>query len=309
MQTNVRSEQGPPPPRSLKSGMRPALHPVRPPPVLASEALRDELAPLEPARRASRYWDAGLAAGFALVGLAHLEGLGVTGESPSAAAVCFAAAVVMGAIASAPLRYLARAVVGALLGLTVVAIGLRGGGPLALLAAPGVSTRAVEGWRVLAATVLPAALLFRSHYRAFRVGRALILGAFALSIPYALHAAELLLAGHGTLPRAGAAIGLVAIVSSLFALAEAAPTTTATAWWSELLTASIALEVGLRFFYADAPAGSGALAFPLAALSLVLAASPMALGLFQVLACTYAHDARRVDVHAPPKEDSPEPHE
>jgi hypothetical protein len=91
-------------------------------------------------------------------------------------------------------------------------------------------------------------------------------------------------------------------------LAEA-PATTATAWWSELTTASLAVDVGLRFFYADAPHGSGPLSYPLTAISLVLATSPMVLGLFQVLACTYAHDARRVDVHAPPKEETSEPTE
>src|SRR5262249_9756085 len=44
---------------------------------------------------------------------------------------------------------------------------------------------------------------------------------------------------------------------------------------------------------------------PLTVISLVLPPSPMVLGLFQVLACTSAHDARRVDVHAPPKEEEP----
>src|SRR4051812_10241519 len=158
------------PPKSLTSGVHAAIKKTKtPPPVLASDVLREDLAPTEPGRRASRIWDAGVAAAFLGVGLCLRWRLGVTGVSPEAAAVCLAAAAATGVTAIVPFPYLWRAVVGALVGLTVVGLGLAGGGPLALLASGNWA-----GFRIIASIALPAALLFRAHYRAYERGRILL---------------------------------------------------------------------------------------------------------------------------------------
>src|ERR1043166_9708664 len=102
----------PPPPRPLTSGVHAAVVKKRtPPPILASEVLREDLAPIEPGRSASRLWDGGLAVLYLAVGVA--------------------------ATAVVPFPYLWRAIVGAGIGAFVVALGLFGGGPLALLTGPG----------------------------------------------------------------------------------------------------------------------------------------------------------------------------
>jgi hypothetical protein len=161
-----------------------------PPPILASEVLREDLAPIEPGRSASRLWDGGLAVLYLAVGICLRFDLGVSGVSPDAGAACLAAAAGVAATAVVPFPYLWRAIVGAGIGALVVALGLFRGGPLALLAGPG-STPWVETFRVLTCVVVPAALLFRSHYRAYARGRVLLATAFVLAVPFLVHEAVL----------------------------------------------------------------------------------------------------------------------
>ena len=192
-----------------------------------------------------------------------------------------------------PFPYLWRAVVGAAVGLAVAVIGLAGGGPLALLA-----HGSWGGWRLIAATVLPAALLFRAHYRAYARGRSLLAGAFLLSVPFLAQETVFALDSTSRLGQLGAALTILAMLSSLVALLGA-PTTAATAWCAELLTVMSALDLGLRQLSAPHVAGMGPYAHALTALAFVASASPVALGLFQVLAAVHTADARRVDVHRP----------
>src|SRR3954470_3174457 len=94
MQTQSRSSRAQPP-RPSVSGVHAA--PMKtakkktPPPVLASEVLREDLAPLEPGRRASRWWDGAIAVLFLALGVCLRFGFGVSSRSPRAGAICLAA--------------------------------------------------------------------------------------------------------------------------------------------------------------------------------------------------------------------------
>jgi hypothetical protein len=231
------------------------------------------------------------------VGVCLRLGWGV--DSPKAAAVSLAAAAGIGVTAVVPFPYLWRAVVGALAGLIVAVIGLGHGGPLALL-----SEGSWGGWRLVAAIVLPAALLFRAHYRAYERGRFLLAGAFLLSVPFLAQEVGLAFDSGSRLGQLGALLTLLAWLSSLVALLGA-PTTAATAWCAELLTVISALDLGLRQFSHPYIEGMGPYAHALTALAFVASASPVALGLFQVLAAVHCADARRVDVHRPSAPSTP----
>src|SRR5262245_47696945 len=184
MQTQSRPRRAQPP-RPLASGVHAAVKKKlkTPPPILASEVLREDLAPIEPGRAASRVWFAGAALLYLAVGIALRLDLGVSTLAPQASAVCLAAAAASGATALVPFPYLWRAVVGASVGVAVMAMGFFGGGPLALITAPP-SVVWIEVLRVVTCVALPSALLFRSHYRAYERGRALLAAAYAVSLPF-----------------------------------------------------------------------------------------------------------------------------
>lgn len=297
MQTQPRPRRAQPP-GPLASGVHAAVKTKlkTPPPILASDVLREDLAPIEPGRNASRLWDAGAAALYLGVGICLRFNLGVSGLAPQASAICLAAAAACGATALVPFPYLWRAIVGGVVGAVVVTLGLFGSGPLALLTAPD-SNAWIETWRVVTCVVVPAALLFRSYYRAYRRGRALLGVAFALAVPFLIH--EGIAMSHGPpIARIGAALGLIGALSGLFAF-MASPTTATTAWCAQALTALLALDLGLRQLYAPALSGAGPIAYALTAVAFFTSVVPMALGLFQTLAAIYAPDARLVDVHRP----------
>jgi hypothetical protein len=302
MQTQPRRLPAPPA-RSLTSGVHTAVKKARtPPPILASDVLREDLAPFEPGRRSVRVWDGAVATIYLLVGLGLRLDWGVTRVEPSASAVCLAAAAATGVTAIVPFAYLWRAWVGGLVGAVVVAIGLAGGGPLALLASP-VSSVWLESFRTLSCIVLPAALLFRSHYREYRRGRVLLLVAFALSAPFLLQECMVVVSESPGVARLGAALALAAVSSGLFAFASA-PTTTFTSWCAQALIAVCAADLVLREFYAPPAQGAGPLAFTLTGLAFFASIVPMTLGLFQSLAAAYAPEARLVDVHQAREEPS-----
>src|SRR6185436_17336314 len=86
MQTDSRPRRAHPP-RPLASGVHAAVVKKKtPPPILASEVLREDLAPIEPGRSASRLWDAGLAVLYLAVGICLRFDLGVSDVSPDAGA-------------------------------------------------------------------------------------------------------------------------------------------------------------------------------------------------------------------------------
>jgi hypothetical protein len=307
MQTDSRPQRAHPP-RPLASGVHAAIakKKMTPPPVLASEVLREDLAPIEPGRHASRLWDLALALLYLAVGICLRINLGVSGVSPDPGAACLAAAAAVGATAVVPFPYLWRAVVGGVIGASVVALGIFGGGPLALLTGPG-STPWVEPFRVATCVALPAALLFRSHYRAYERGRVLLGAAFVLSLPFLVHEAILTTEGP-LLARVAAGLALLVPISGLFAFMSSPPTSM-TVLCAEALTAVLAIELGLRQLYMPRLAGAGPLAYVLTGLAFFASVVPIALGLFQTFAAIYAREARKVDLHRPSSEPEAPPSE
>jgi hypothetical protein len=307
MQTQSRSGRAHPP-RSLGSGVHPAptksVKKNTPPPVLASEVLREDLAPLEPGRRASQWWDGIVALLFLAIGVCIRFGFGVGSVSPQASAICLAAAAATGATGLVPFPYVWRAAVGGLAGATVVALGIFGIGPLALMAlAP--SNPLAELFRVVTCVAIPAALLFRSHYRAYERGRMLLAIAFVLALPFFASSAMFAIEGPvmakvgAGLAVTGAMLGLVAFMS--------APTTLMSAWCAQLLTALITADICLRQVYAPVPAGGGQYAYLLTGVAFFASVVPIGLGLFQTWAAVYAREARLVDVHRPSAPEPPPP--
>jgi len=273
-----------------------------PPPVLASEVLREDLAPIEPGREASRFWGAGAATVLAGVGICLYLGLGGAPLPPRAGTVCLAVAAAEAATAIVPLPYLWRAMVGAAVCLAALVAGLLGTGPLGLLSVPGISGPLGEVFRTLAALVLPAAILFRSHYRAYGRGRVLLAIAFALALPFLVGQAQKVVEASTPALQIGPAIAITVVLVTIVAFLGA-PTTSTTVFCAVLLGVSIALDIALR--RADVPEGGGPWAHMLTAAAFVACTSPVAMGLFQLLAAIYAPDARLVDVRQPPPETEP----
>jgi hypothetical protein len=264
------------------------------PPVLASEALMEDLAPVEPAGASARIWCAALGAGFAVVGALPLLGLrpgGLTAAVPS---------LVIGAIALvaalARVTYRQRAVAMVVLGLLSGVVDL--GGTRAALAtgAGGV------GWslsRLVPAIALAAALIFRSRYRAYGGARIFLGAALLTAVPFAIHSVIGFSDGFGP-GQIGAVVALIAIAASLTGF-MGSETTGAGPYLAWGIVLALATELGLRALWAP-----GALRTPtniihvsIAATAFVGAAVLAALGLFQIAAWRFAADARRINLHPP----------
>ena len=187
---------------SSVSGLRPIAKPI-----LASECLRDDIAPLEPFTRVGR-------ATYALAAAAGATAFATT-RSVSLGVAAFVA--LLGAVLP---RYSLRA--GAAIAAAAIAATTFVAAPTLLL-------------RVVAAALLATSLFLRATYRAHRATR------IALAIGIALFAVSAIGAGR----ISGAAIGLVSAVSLLGFMDD--QTTGGCAWWGALAiavaTGSIALAV------------------------------------------------------------------
>lgn len=266
--------------------------PPRPRPLLASEALCDELAPAAPLASQVR----GLCATAALVLLVCGAAIGIHAPSGRSGAIeGTAAALLVLVVAWAPLPYAARAHALTALGVGLLLAALFGHGPAGALVDPASGTSfAWEVARVLAALLLPAALLLRAHYRAFPRTRVLLGWGLALALPFVIRSAYLVLLAPRWSERiaAGSAIGSV-----LFALLGfmGSHTTAGGSLWASCLLGSLALDVAARLFLPGEAAHS---ALHLAtALSFLASAGLGAFGLFQTLAHAIGPDARR-DIEA-----------
>ncbi len=279
--------------RGPTSGVHQALSATgTPKPLLASEVLRDELAPVEPARRAVRVWLLVVAAMLVLLGLAFRHGVGMPAQRLDSATLSFSAAGAFAALALLPFPYALRAGVAFLLGAALMALGFRSSGPLAGIAVDGSLLENLA--RLVAMTALPAALLFRAHYRAYRRARVLLAWALVLALPLVVF--QVLLAINNDAPlsariAAGADIAVVGC-SLLGFMGEG--TTGAGTVWASLVLMVLPLQVGLRQLTPLAHADTGWLTYPATAVGILAAAILTSLGLFQLLAAALAADARRV---------------
>jgi hypothetical protein len=179
-------------------------------PLLASDALMEDLAPLEPSRDVARSWCAAVGLGFAALGALPLLELRPGGASTAGLSFFLGGVTLVAALTR--VTYRQRAVAMLVIGLLVVLTGLGGTGPAAFIAqdAPGLGLA-----RAFAATALPGALLFRARYRAYLGARWLLGAAFVLTIPFivllALHHAS----REPDLSTAGAIVALVVTLVGL----------------------------------------------------------------------------------------------
>jgi hypothetical protein len=157
------------PAQSSSQRLKQARPPVRPP-FLASESLREDLSPLWPGKQTIRYTlqAAGALGAFASVLVAFDQPVGW---------LCALACVAMAALSRVQLDYQKRA-------LFVAALA---GSALAAVSASRVALGAGsdDPLLVLACSLLPAALLFRSWYRGARIARGVVGLTLALAFAWA----------------------------------------------------------------------------------------------------------------------------
>ncbi len=282
---------------SLPGSMRPfpvRQAPVRPP-VLASDILREELAPRAPARRATRIALLVVAAAFLFAAIlsAGLGPLRIT--APFALEGALATVLVAGVAALVPMPYAVRGVLAAAAGLLPLLLGATGRGPLGRLGDDGAGFAASL---IVMGTLLPAALVFRARYRAFRAARTVLAFALTASLPAVLYLGSRAMDGGAEAPTR--AIALLGVASALAAtLGFMGPETSAgCSQWAAVVVGALFAHPAWR---AGAATWSGRDAdiVPLtaAAVGQLLAASLTVFALFQLLAAALATRAREVDVH------------
>jgi hypothetical protein len=273
----------------------PSMRPAVKAPILASDILREEIAPLAPARAAVRGLLLPLTVGMLVWGAASLGGVTSHPAFEASAAFVTAGAAGLAALLAGP--YAARAVLATIAGLLPLVLGAIGEGPLALLGAGG---ELPAGAGVVLVTLLPAVLFFRAQYRAFAAARVMLGAALVLSGPAAFFLATGLLAGQAPLLLRGVnGLTLLAISTSMAGFLGAETTGGCTAW------AMLILGVGaVRSFVtgwiglADARLTLSGEVLAVATALAVLAASAVAsVGLYQLLAALFARQARMADVH------------
>ena len=272
-------------------------------PLLASEALMEDLAPVEPGRVAARVWCAALGAAFIALGVLALLGWRPGGVRAAVPSFVLGGIALIAALTRVPYRR--RAVAMVVLGGLSTIVGIEGAGPAAGIAVGG------PLWglaRMLAATLLPAALLFRSRYRAYSGARWVLAGAFALSLPFAGYHVARLLQGDLGLGHLGEVAAVLAVLASLAGF-MGAETTGAASYIAFSVVGAATAELALAALSGLASPLEAPLelvGIGLSALAFAGTAAMTALGIFQILAWRFTADARRIDLHQPPK-DPPHP--
>jgi hypothetical protein len=262
--------------------------------VLASEALREDVAPREPGAGAARFIVGGVAVSFALLGLAMRLGADVT-STGSGSSIALAAAGAAAGIAILPFPYFVRALSAAILGSFLLLLGIGGVGPLAGLAISG--TQGGNVARVLALGILPGALLFRARYRAYPRARMVLGLGLAAALPFAVTRGLLLAdATAPLLERGGAALDVAVLLAGLFGF-MGEDTTGGGSVWAALtlfvLPADVALGELDRTQHHLGAGSVGWLRHAGAAAGTACAATLLAIGGYQALAAWLGADARR----------------
>ncbi|WP_437331302.1 hypothetical protein [Sorangium sp. So ce394] len=278
------------------SGSSPAITIEEPPPsarehvtkpLLASEALMEDLAPMRPAQDAARVWCAVVGVGFLLFG-----GLSVAGLRPDgvvAGPPAFVLGIVTLFTALTSVSYRQRALAMVVLGTIATVIGLQSSGP-------------AVGWgaaRAVAAIALPAALVFRSRYRAYAGARWLLVAAFLVALPAFGHAAAQLTLLDPHLAQLGALMVILAVLSSLTGFMGAETTGAGSSLAVAVVLAFTADLVVGRLAQLSAFTPRDLVSVLSAGLAFAATSAITSLGLFQILAWRLAADARRIDLHRP----------
>ncbi len=307
-----------PPPRPSIPFAPPSTSRRLGPPLLASQALIEDLAPVEPLGQHARVLCVVAGLLFALFGALPLLGAAVHRHPALVPSLVVGAVTLFAAVAR--VTYRKRAVAMVALGAIVAGLGIAGTGPAQGIAEGGAVWSLL---RFIAASALPAALLFRARYRAFE-GARLVLGlAFLTALPYGLHAVSLLVEPAFGIAQLGALLALVLLAAGLPGF-MGSETTAAGSFIAPAMVTAFALQAGLERLGGLAPGsltdvfrvvetlnedGELVQTIPAVALSagalqdavvtaVAFAASALlsALGLFQILAWKFAPAARKIDV-------------
>jgi hypothetical protein len=268
-------------------------------PLLASEALMEDLAPVEPARRAARLWCG--AVGVVLIGSGVLPFVGLRPGGLAAALPCFLVGAVALLTALANVSYQRRATTMILLGIIAAPVGLYG-----TAVADAVGGIPGGALRMVAATALAGTLLFRARYRAYPRARIFLGGAVVAALPV-VAISIYALATRGIGPgQLGPLFALAAVAAALPGFMGAETTGAGTAV-GPIVIIALAAEQALRALAATRWSVTAASLTSLSAASVAFLASSLlgALGLFQLLAWRFAADARRIDLHPPLPPDPP----
>ena len=258
---------------------------------------------MAPGQLAVRLGLVALAVAFAGAVPASLSGLGP--RPPSVAAGSLATATVAllaallpspspGVVPPHPLRstYGARALLAVVAGLVPLALGALGEGPLGAIGFEG-TARAAAG--LLFVTLLPGALFFRARYRAFRAARVI------LGIAIVLAAPTMVWLGTGAFTDGDLTERIldgVTLAASLTAFCGfmGEETTGGCTGWGLLVILAHAARLAARSFGEDGEL-FGPWGFAIGAAGEFIAATLIALAIFQLFAAVFAREARKVDVH------------
>lgn len=263
----------------------PGGEPERPPSrlVLASEALKEDLAPSRPGAHVGRILIGALSVSLALLGISLRTGTG-PGSGVDPASLAFTAAAATAAVAALPFTYEVRAGAVAMLGLGLMVLGSLGLGPAASASEGGLHSAA----RFAGVGVLPAALLFRARYRAYPKARVVLAMALLIALPFVvtrgLAATDPALA---SLERASALGTAACALASLFGFMGYYTTGGSAVWAAVLLcvgSADVAMQDIMKN-YPWLPAIAGAV-------GTACAATLMTLGVYHLLSRCLSADAR-----------------
>lgn len=265
------------------------------PPILASDILRDEIAPVAPAQKLIILWSILFSVAFASAAI--FSWVGLTTDTVLVGSAITAVAAALAALLPAP--YGLRALLAATAGLIPLALGVYGSGPLAAMRSRG---NLIDIATLVALTFLPGVLLFRSRYRAFLIARILLGVALVLSLPAEIGFAMTALdEGAPLLVRAANGVVFVGVLGAASGF-MGAETTGFGAFWGALIVTVHSAGMAARGLPAlsDPPStwiSEKHLGFFAAGFGEWLAATLAAHAIFQLFAAFLAKQARKVDVH------------
>lgn len=274
---------------------------IRPKPLLASDALREEVAPERPAERTARRVAGASSVG--LVGVAVVIFSGLAGPAPTLAGPGAVAGALLLAILAARIPYRTRAYAMTGAGSVLLLEGLLGHGP-----AFGLTHGTSLEWeipRVVAAIVLPAALFFRASYRAYPSARAMLALALVLALPFVVRSGYVIALPSGVWAHVAAGTTIAAVLFGLVGFMGSGTTAMGSAWGA-LILVTMASDIALARILGGATGGWALHA--ITSLAFLCGAAVAAVGVFQTAALHLAADARRIDVtrhQEPPDDDDP----
>ena len=260
-----------------------------PKPLLASEVLAAEHAPIQPAAASARLWLLAVAGALCVLGVALREGMGVPSTRFGGANIAFSAAGAVVALALLPFPYALRGAVSLLVGSVLVAVGLRGSGPLSGLIVDGSEAQSFA--RLVVVATLPAALLLRRFYPLARQARWILAAAWLAAVPF-LWLQGLLVADSvaPVVSRVGGAVSIAVILCCLFAFMP--ESSGGSSVWAALVLLGMPAGFGLRDATPLAGADTGLLTYAATGWGLLCAAALVTLGAFQLLAAVLGPRAR-----------------